>query len=207
MAFCSLGLSITSYCAKRICQTWLWLAHIQYNPYTLVLNDIFSWINTSNKCPSRPSFTSFYRVVLLAAQLFFIHRSSECSRADQRPGGSLSDFPTNMWYKMSWTEAASYGSIRGWLGTKSWKGKKNVHKSAQTTPLVCDVRVWPAGNSKSFNMRTAPLWLASCLMAFHNVQRLCSLDLSLRCIGPTVVSVVFILISNRVSSTENCKST
>ena len=44
-----------------------------------------------------------------------------------------------------------YGSIRVWLGTESWKGKKNGHKSAQTTPLVCDVRVWPAGNSKSFN--------------------------------------------------------
>lgn len=31
------------------------------------------------------------------------------------------------------------------------EGKKNGHKSAQTRPLVCDVRVWPAGNSKSFN--------------------------------------------------------
>ena len=73
------------------------------------------------------------------------NRSSECSRADQRPGaGAVAS--------LSWTEAVFFtGQLGGDYATESWKGKKNGHKSAQTTPLVCDVRVWPAGNSKSFN--------------------------------------------------------
>lgn len=79
-----------------------------------------------------------------------------------------------------------YGSIRGWWGTESQKARKtdtNLHKPGLWYAM-CECGQQEI-QSPSI-MRRATIWLASCLMAFHTVQRPSSLDLSfLHCISST----------------------